>query len=160
MIELPSTTERVAIQTDPEINEKIALRTKRNVAYYASGGQASIDRRLVELNHEWDVERILEANAAAFSLVGLTLGTLVNRRWYILPAVVAGFLLQHAVQGWCPPVPVFRRMEVRTMNEIQQERHALKALRGDYQNISPVSEDPNRKMDLQGYDAYEAAEID
>jgi hypothetical protein len=48
---------------------------------------------------------------------------------------VAGFLLQHAVQGWCPPVPVFRRLGFRTQTEIDYERYALKVLRGDFQGL-------------------------
>jgi hypothetical protein len=52
-----------------------------------------------------------------------------------LPLVVQGFLLQHAVQGWCPPVALLRRRGVRTSMEIAEERNALKALRGDYRDI-------------------------
>src|SRR5690348_10746194 len=37
-----------------------------------------------------------------------------------------------ALQGWCPPVPFFRSRGVRTAYEINQERYALKALRGDF----------------------------
>ncbi|HEX9787907.1 MAG TPA: hypothetical protein VGB09_07765 [Candidatus Binatia bacterium] len=82
------------------------------------------------------MERALEANASAVSLLGLGLGTFVDRRWFILPAVVAGFLLQHALQGWCPPVSVFRRLGVRASTEIDHERYALKALRGDFQDTA------------------------
>ena len=60
------------------------------------------------------------------------LGVFRDRRWFLLPGAVAGFLLQHAVQGWCPPLPVLRRLGVRTADEINQERFALKALRGDF----------------------------
>jgi hypothetical protein len=49
----------------------------------------------------------------------------VDRRFLALPAAVLGFLLQHAVQGWCPPVPVLRRLGFRTQTEIEDERHAL-----------------------------------
>ena len=49
--------------------------------------------------------------------------------------VVGGFLLQHAVQGWCPPLPIFRRGGVRTQAEIEQERYALKAIRGDFEQM-------------------------
>lgn len=91
-----------------------------------------LERRLHELDHEWDIERTLEANAAVISLIGLGLGTFLHRRWYILPTLVGTFLLQHAVQGWCPPVPLFRRFGVRTATEIGYERYALKALRGDF----------------------------
>lgn len=136
----PATTTRVSRQTDEHINDKIRLQTENNIALYAAGGLAAIERRLEELDHEWDIERILEANAASFSLLGLTLGLVVDRRWYLLSAGVAGFLLQHALQGWCPPVPVFRRLGVRTSREIECERHALKALRGDYRQVPEITE--------------------
>jgi hypothetical protein len=58
-----------------------------------------------------------------------------------VPLVVGSFLLQHAVQGWCPPLPVFRRWGVRTQPEIDYERYALKALRGDFRNLSPFNRD-------------------
>src|SRR5436190_144953 len=45
---------------------------------------------------------------------------------------VAGFLLQHALQGWCPPMATFRRLGVRTSYEIDYERYALKVLRRDF----------------------------
>lgn len=128
---LPSTTERVPQQTDPAINERITQQTEANVEAY-SADRRLIDVRLEELDGEWDIERILEANAAAVSLIGLTLARFVSRRWFLLPAAVAAFLLQHAVQGWCPPVPLFRRLGIRTQREIDEERHALKAMRGDF----------------------------
>ena len=57
-------------------------------------------------------------------------------RWFLLPAAVSGFLLQHAVQGWCPPIPVLRRLGFRTSFEIEQERQALKLIRGDYKSVA------------------------
>jgi hypothetical protein len=128
---LPSTTERVPRQTDPAVNERITQQTDANVEAY-SADRRLIDVRLEELDGEWDIERILEANAAAVSLIGLTLARFVSRRWFLLPAAVAAFLLQHAVQGWCPPVPLFRRLGIRTQREIDEERYALKAMRGDF----------------------------
>jgi hypothetical protein len=75
--------------------------------------------------------------APSFTLLGICLGVTVRRRWLLLPIVVQSFLLQHALQGWCPPVPVLRRLGVRTADEINQERYALKALRGDFPQASP-----------------------
>ncbi|WP_342347875.1 hypothetical protein [uncultured Nitrospira sp.] len=143
-MEIPSTTTRVEEQTDDRINEEIYQRSQHHVAVYAAAGPAAIECRLKELDQEWDIERVLEANAASISLLGIGLGALYHRRWFLLPAAVAGFLLQHAIQGWCPPVPVFRRLGIRTPDEIQQERHALKALRGDYRDIPEV---PKTKKD-------------
>jgi len=91
---------------------------------------------MAQLDAEWDIERTLEANASALALIGLALGAFINKKFLILPGIVAGFLLQHALQGWCPPVPVFRRMGFRTSYEIDQERYALKAFRGDFGEVA------------------------
>lgn len=73
--------------------------------------------------------------APSFTLLGLGLGLTLSNKWLLLPLVVQSFFLQHAVQGWCPPLPVLRRFGIRTMAEIDYERNALKALRGDYRDI-------------------------
>jgi hypothetical protein len=114
------------------MNQRIYNDIRARLNAYAAEGPEAIERRLRELDHEWDIERMLEANAAVISLIGLGLGTFIHRRWYALPTLVGTFLLQHAVQGWCPPVPVFRRYGFRTATEIGYERYALKALRGDF----------------------------
>ncbi len=132
----PETTTRVMRHTARHVNAEICRQIEENVTRTAAGGVAAINRRLAELDREWDIERTLEANAATASLIGLTLGATVDRRWFLFPAVVAGFLLQHAVQGWCPPVPVFRRLGFRTQTEIDYERYALKVLRGDFQGLA------------------------
>jgi len=56
---------------------------------------------------------------------------MVNREWFLLPMGLGGFLLQHAVEGWCPPLIWLRRMGFRTATEIDRKRYGLKALRGD-----------------------------
>ena len=106
-----------------------------NLEYYTSHPD-QIDERLRELDREWDIERVLETQAASISILGVMMGATVNKKWFVLPGIVGGFLLQHALQGWCPPVPIFRRLGVRTQGEIDMERYALKALRGDFSNIT------------------------
>ena len=95
---LPSTTSRVPEHTAPHINRQIRQQIEDNLAYFAAHPD-EIDGRLEELDQEWDDERTLEANAATFSLLGLTLGLAVDRRWLALPVGVAAVLLQHALQG-------------------------------------------------------------
>jgi hypothetical protein len=73
------------------------------------------------------------------------LGILGNRKFFLFPAVVGGFLLQHAVQGWCPPLSIFRRLGIRTAEEIDWERYALKALRGDFREIEPATDEHVRQ---------------
>lgn len=136
---LPSTTSRVERNTADSINQQIRQRMEENIAYFAAHPY-EIEQRLHELDHEWDIERTLEANASALSLTGVALGAFVDKRWLLLPAAVTGFLLQHALQGWCPPIIFFRRRGIRTSKEIDQERYALKALRGDFSDIDPAAE--------------------
>lgn len=133
-MDLPPTTERVRESSSTKWNRLIDERTEARVAWHAAHPE-TIDRRLAELDREWDVERTLEANAATFSLVGVTLAAGVDRRFLVLPGLVATFLLQHALQGWCPPLPILRRWGVRTQGEIEEERYALKALRGDFDGM-------------------------
>ena len=139
---IPDTPARVPQQTHEAINRQIRGETERRIATYRHRGSRAIRRRLAELDREWDIERTLESNAAVVSLIGLVLGRFVDRRWYLLPGFVAAFLLQHAVQGWCPPLPIFRRMGIRTAREIDHERNALKALRGDFNELGENGRDP------------------
>lgn len=123
--------ERVRTSTAEEVNAQIDETTMRNLNSYWRNGK-EIHSRLRRLDAEWDIERTLELNAALFALAGTLLGSFVNRRWFILPVVVTTFLAQHAIQGWCPPLPIFRKMGIRTRREIDREKYALKALRGDF----------------------------
>jgi len=137
---IPTTAGRVPAHTAERVNARIGQQTRMNIEYF-SRHPDQIDERLAELDREWDIERVLEANAAAFALTGTALGLMGRKRWLLLPTVVTGFLLQHAVQGWCPPMPVFRRMGVRTAQEIEAERYALKYLRGDFDDQTHSAED-------------------
>ena len=125
---LPATSDRVPRNTAPEVNERIRRQTLANLGRYRNAAPEAIVRRLDELDHEWDIERAIEANAAGIALAGIALGALADRRFLLLPAAVGMFLLQHALQGWCPPVPILRRLGFRTAREIFEERLALKAL--------------------------------
>jgi hypothetical protein len=140
MAMLPDTADRVRRHTAEAVNRRIADDTTHRVAALTRD-PGRIDARLAELDAEWDTERVLETNAAALALAGTLLGALVDRRILALPAVVAGFLLQHALQGWCPPLPVIRRAGVRTAREIEAERTILKAIRGDFQELASLRDE-------------------
>ena len=137
MTVLPSTARRIEANTDAATNHCIRRRMQERIQYYASHPE-QIELRLAALDQEWDVERAVEANAAALALTGTLLGLTRHRAWFLMPMVATGFLLQHAVQGWCPPVPLLRRFGVRTAAEIADERAALKALRGDFAAIEKM----------------------
>lgn len=128
--------DRVRAHTPPEINRQLDVALERRLRFYATQDRQAITERLEELDREWDIERAIATNAGAITLGSMLFGATRNRLWFLLPVVVGGFLLQHAIQGWCPPVSIFRRRGVRTRIEIEQERYALKLLRGDFDNVS------------------------
>jgi hypothetical protein len=138
-------TDRVQRNTSEKINEQISEKIAANIAHFAHARPFEIGQRLAELDGEWDMERYLETMAPSFTLVGLCLGATVNKKWLILSAVVQSFFLQHALQGWCPPVSILRRLGVRTKEEIDREKYALKALRGDFCQIPEKTTDSDRK---------------
>ena len=123
---LTATAHRVSSNTSPEVNQRIRRQTEYRMREIAAAGRPAIERRLRELDEEWDIERWVETLAPSVTLLGLTLGLTQSRRWLLLPFVVQGFFLQHAFQGWCPPIPILRQLGVRTMQEIEHERCCLK----------------------------------
>jgi hypothetical protein len=136
---LAATPSRVPAHTAEYINRRIAAEIDANIVYFARH-RGEIDARLRALDREWDIERVLEANAALLAFVGVVLGA--RRRkglWLFLPAAVTGFLFQHAIEG-CPPLPFLRRLGYRTMREIETERCALLRLRDEW-TVVGASED-------------------
>lgn len=130
---ISETTHRVPLHTPERINEKIAARTRQNLILHGTSPEA-VEKRLRKLDREWDIERVLEANASSLVLLGVILGALTSPWFYIISFLVGAFLLQHAIQGWCPPVRLFRRFGFRTHAEIASEYYALRFLRGDFRS--------------------------
>jgi len=131
---LATSRDRVPQHTADAVNQAIEQETLARLVSYAQRRER-IAGRLKELDEEWDIERAIEANASSLAFIGVALGYFVHPYWLALPALITAFLFQHAVQGWCPPVPILRRLGFRTVYEIERERYALKALRGDFADV-------------------------
>jgi len=129
-------TDRVRERTKPEINDRIDAGIRETVTRYATATPREISQRIGELEAEWDIERVLETNAASLALSGVLSAALGRRRGLVLAAGGLGFLLYHATQGWFPPLPILRRLGVRTRREIEREKFVLKYLRGDFEGLS------------------------
>lgn len=127
--------DQVRAATKPTVQQKIDKKIRDQIIHFAAQPKEVIARRIFELENEWDIERVLEANAAGIGLASLVWGLAVDKKCLALTATVLGFLMLHAIHGWCPPVPVLRRMGVRTRREIDRELFALKVLRGDFQTV-------------------------
>lgn len=139
---IPPTTKRVEQHTSKIINEKIEQNTIENLKRYKDASTIELSKRIKDLDREWDTERVLETNAAGIILISTILGFTVSPYWFILIGIVSFFLLQHAIQGWCPPLPIIRRLGIRTQEEIYSEKTVIKFLIGD------LDKDKGKYVDL------------
>jgi hypothetical protein len=103
---IPDTVERVRLHTADEINRRIERETNERVRFFAAN-PAGIERRLRELDAEWDIERLLEANAATLAFAGTALAATVHKRWLALPRLFsfsmqsrAGVRRSRSCGGW------------------------------------------------------------
>lgn len=117
--------DKVRSSTAADVNTDIDEKTRNNILWYSKEDPDIIAARMAELDREWDIDRYLQLNAAFLGFMGATLGATRNRLWYILPGIVSFFMGQHAIQGWCPPVELFRRFGIRTRKEIDMEKYSL-----------------------------------
>lgn len=140
-------SDRVRRHTSAEDLENVEQRIQASVRFYTTQPVPAITERIEELEQEWSMERWLETNASALAFTGVLLGVTVSKKWLVLPLLVTGFLFQHAVQGWCPPLPLLRKIGVRTRAEIDREKYALKILRGDFKDAAKMTAHENDHAD-------------
>ena len=122
--------DRIRRHSPPAINAQIDLELRQRAA--GSSGEQVIAQRLGELNREWEVDRALMAVFPVLGGLSFGLGLSRARRhprrfngWFTLLGVQMGFMMLHALVGWCPPVAALRRLGFRSAREIEAERHAL-----------------------------------
>lgn len=132
--------DRVKESFPGDVNQNMDIKVLNRMHRYRNHTIGEINQRLEKIRHEWDMDRTLEVNASSLAFAGIVMGIFSGKKWFFLPFIAAGFLLQYGIQGWCPPVPLFRKLGVRTRQEIDEEIYALKALRGDFDNIKTTSE--------------------
>jgi hypothetical protein len=133
------TNESSDITSESQFKERIRTKTDERVAKYANANLRDLTYRLVELDREWSVERVMELGFSGVVLGGIGLSRLSNRRWIVFPCLAAGFMMQQIFAGWCPPFLVLRRLGFRTAAEINRERMALKIIRGDFAHLGVPS---------------------
>jgi hypothetical protein len=115
--------------------------TYSSICHLTNSSRPEIEERLAQLSGACSLERALVASATAGALVGILLGALASR-WWLLPAgFLQVFTLQLAALGWCPLVPLFRYWGFRSLGELEQERYALKLLRGDFHQVIEALQD-------------------
>jgi hypothetical protein len=111
---------------------------EQRLACIADAGPQAIEDRLAELDREWTAGRATKATIGVLLVVGLALTAILNPWWLIMPAVGGVFLLQYlfARTSWLGKA--FHEMGFRTGAEVDQEKMALKVLRGDFRHLPTV----------------------
>jgi hypothetical protein len=130
-----TSADTVRTHTPDDLNRRIDERVERCVRYMAQQERSEIGHYLRQLEEEWDLNRTLAVSCAAASLGGLLLARGRARSWLGLSAVASGLLLQQGLFGHGPVAALVRSLGVRTRREIDLEKFALKALRGDFERI-------------------------
>ena len=137
---MPAQTSSRVADAPVEETRRTRERIEASLLFYIANPPLISDR-LRELDREWSIERLLEANAAAVAGAGTLLSLFRGKHWLLLPAGATGLLMQHAVQGSCAPLKLFRQMGFRSAEEIDEERYALKILRGDFDPVKEIDVD-------------------
>jgi len=135
----------VRLHTRELLNQEIDNRIHESVAFYSAAPPDALERRLRELDHEWDIERATETVMSTAILLGVVLTVVVGPWWWLLTGVAAACLLSHSLFGWWPLLPAFRWLGLLTPSEINHERYALKVVRGDFQNL-PTFTTPDDRL--------------
>lgn len=125
---IPPSTSRVRLHTKQESNEKIDQKTQQNIKDYQGASKELLNKRLQQLDREWDTERVQETSAAISILFSTILGFGKRKCWFFLSGIISFFLLLHAIVGWCPTLPLIRCLGIRTPEEIQDEKTHIKSL--------------------------------
>jgi len=112
--------------------------TQENINHYYHD-KSRIDNRLRQLEKETSIEQIFELHDAANIIAGLLLSTATGKRkWLMLPLLVAALQSVHALHGFRAGKSLLNKYGFRTKAEIDKEKYALKALRGDFQYMLEV----------------------
>jgi hypothetical protein len=120
-----------------ENSTPVELKIQDNLNQYYHD-QDKIDFRLMELDKELDLETYLQTEFAALSIAGILLSVSKNKKWLVLSLASSLLVLVSVGRGSRKPLPFFRRLGLRTRGEIEKERYALKAMRGDFKYLLDV----------------------
>lgn len=153
----------MTLQPHPVVCDKKG-RLRDRICRIATEGPAAVDRRLDELAGEWTTGRMVKATTGLLLFAGLALTAFVSPWWLILMAV-AGFIL---VQYWFFKgswlAQFFALCGFRSGAAIEDERLALRVLRGDFRDLPTLSQIEDRdavsRMEGEGGPAIDDDEDD
>jgi hypothetical protein len=148
----------MTVQPKPPIDKKQQLRER--ISKIAVDGPAAVDRRLDELGCEWTTGRLVKAASGAMLLAGLLPARRsVGKVGLALMLASGATLAQYWIckRSWL--ADVFAQLGVRSGTEIEDERIALRILRGDFRDLPTLhhieDDDAMSRMADEGGPAYD-----
>src|SRR3954451_20944960 len=87
-----------------EMSNENDIKTLKNINHYYQN-RSAIGQRLMELEEEWDIERLLELNTGLWAVISMSLGLRRNRFWLLLALGAGALLATQALQGNSAAVP-------------------------------------------------------
>ncbi len=100
--------------------------------------QEEINLRLMELDNELDLETYMQVETTALTIAGVVLSITGSKKWLVLPLLSSIVVLANIARGKDRPLTFFRKLGFRTRAEIDKEKYALKAMRGDFKYLLDV----------------------
>jgi hypothetical protein len=124
-----------------ETAEKIDSESKTwdNVRFYGSLGKEGLTERIGALEEEWDMEKFVTVTLAGMGIFGLVMGLIGSRVWRVLSWISMPLLFLYGQDKWRPSDGILKSLGLRSRKEIDEEKYALKALRGDFQKVDSAS---------------------
>jgi hypothetical protein len=108
---------------------------KDSVSFYGSLGQHAVSERLQALEDEPDLETVATLAMAGTGILALVFGLMGSRLWRLLAWMALPLIFAHARGRLSAPGDFLKTLGLRSRKEIQEEKYALKALRGDFRDL-------------------------
>jgi hypothetical protein len=120
----------------PSCNRIEAL--EQRLACLADAGPEAINERLAQLEWEWTAGRMAKVTAAVAILAGVVLTLTLGWWWMVLIAAGGLLMFQYSFSKTSWLSRMFREMGYRSGAEVEQEKFALRTLRGDFRHLPTV----------------------
>jgi len=143
---LTTTADPRAGTTKPTGCARLASLEQR-LACLADAGPAAIDDRLAELDRERSAGRMAKGTLGVVTLVGCVLAAVHSLWWLVLPGIACLFLLQYMFTRRALLTAAFQAAGYRCSTDIDHEKFALRALRGDFKHV-PTMHDIEAQDDI------------
>lgn len=137
--------------------EYSGYKTWENIRYYGSLGKGALTNRIAGLDQEWDAEKFVNVSLTGLGVFGLVTGLAGSRLGRLLLWIATPLLLMHALGKWSPSQSTLRSVGFRSRREIDEEKYALKALRGDFKGLESSTEGGEDDISKLSSRALEAA---